>query len=253
MSTIEPLPVAAPPEFGEEATWAQIAPECLPDVDKLIIEDGKPMDNVFVEKQLRLLTEPLYSSWPGPEEGRTFKVLANVGLFYALKEPALAPDVMLSLDVPVNVDLSRKENRSYMIWEVGKPPNVVIEIVSDRRGGELGHKMLRYERLGVPYYIIFDPAERLESGVLQAFALQLGAYHAIEPKLLPTVGLGLLLWQGFFEGQEGMWLRWCAAQGQVIPTGQERAEQERQRADQERQRAERLEAQLRELGIEPNP
>ena len=50
-----------------------------------------------------------------------------------------------------------------------------------------------------------------------------------------------------------MSVRWCDRQGVLILTGEERAEQERQRAEQEHQRAERLAAQLRALGIEPNP
>ena len=41
----------------------------------------------------------------------------------------------------------------------------------------------------------------------------------------PTVGLGLRLWQGKFEGFEDTWLRWCDANGEIIPTGEERAVQ----------------------------
>ena len=78
-----------------------LPPECIPDVESLVIEDGVPVETIFAEKQYRLLTEPLYTSWPGPGEGRPFVVLANVGLFFAMDQPPLAPDVMLSLDVQV--------------------------------------------------------------------------------------------------------------------------------------------------------
>jgi hypothetical protein len=37
-----------------------------PDVSALVIQDDAPRDNIFAEKQERLLTEPLYSSWSGP-------------------------------------------------------------------------------------------------------------------------------------------------------------------------------------------
>jgi hypothetical protein len=47
-------------------------------------------------------------------------------------------------------------------------------------------------------------------------------------------------------------LRWCDRQGQVIPTGAERAEQKKQRAEQEKQRAGRLADRLRSLGIDPD-
>ncbi|MDR9403594.1 MAG: hypothetical protein RI580_09150 [Halothece sp. Uz-M2-17] len=51
-------------------------------------------------------------------------------------------------------------------------------------------------------------------------------------------------------------MRWQDQNGNWIPTPVEaerqRTDIERQRADTERQRAERLEARLRELGIDPN-
>src|SRR5579884_2440219 len=124
-----------PPESG--LATHELAPEDVPNLDDYVIEDGKPVESVFAEKQQRLLTATLYASWPGPGEGRPFQVLSNVGLFYASRERTtpLAPDVMLSLDVSPG-DLSERANRSYFVWERGKPPDVVIEIVSDRRGDE---------------------------------------------------------------------------------------------------------------------
>jgi len=52
-----------------------------PYIEHLITEDDEPVDNVFSEKQQRLLTGPLYSSWSGPGEGRKFLACANVGVF----------------------------------------------------------------------------------------------------------------------------------------------------------------------------
>ncbi|MEH1829787.1 MAG: hypothetical protein V7L22_31385 [Nostoc sp.] len=68
---------------------------------------------------------------------------------------------------------------------------------------------------------------------------------------LTEVELGLCLWEGAYEGKRDVWLRWCDAEGNVIPTGAERAEQEREAKETALQRAERLAAQLRALGIEP--
>jgi Uma2 family endonuclease len=234
--------------------WEEFAlsPEDMPKLDDLVIEDGKPVESIFAEKQLRLLTEPLYTSWAGPGEGRPFLVLANVGLFYEPKNPALVPDVMLSLDVSQAADLSVKDNRSYFTWLRGKTPDVVIEIVSDKRGEEDTLKMLDYARIGIPYYVVFDPEHRLGPDILRGFILKVRTYEPVSPDWLPQVGLGLSVWEGLFEGQAARWLRWCDRSGVPIPTGRERAEQERQRADEERQRRERLEAQLRALGIDPS-
>jgi hypothetical protein len=249
--------VSTPPPSGS-GYGPPLSPEDYPNIDHLVIEDGKPVDSMLVEKSERLLTEPLYSSWAGPGEGRTFLVLANVGLFFLVRKPPLAPDVMLSLDVPAERDLSRKEHNSYLMWEMGKPPDVVIEFVSDRRGGEETTKQRDYARIGVTYYVIFDPKEWLGHGVLRAFSLRDGEYLPLERAWFEKVGLGLTLWEGTFEGQTGCWLRWCDAKGNLIPTGRERAEHERKLREKERKRADeaedrirKLEAQLRASGVEP--
>jgi hypothetical protein len=98
------------------------------------------VDNLPSEKQQRLLTEPLYSSWTGPGEGRTFLAAANVGVFALARNPAIVPDVFVSLDMQVAEDCWQKEHRSYFLWEFGKPPDLVLEIVSNTEGGEDGEK-----------------------------------------------------------------------------------------------------------------
>jgi len=235
------IPEAPPPAVPGE----------LPSFDDIVIEDGQPVETIFAEKQYRLLTEPLYNGWTGPSSGQSFLVLANVGLFWSRSEPPVCPDVMLSLGVPASRDLSQKKHRSYFVEVMGKIPDVVLEIVSDTRGGEDSTKMREYLRRGIPYYVIFDPEEWLERGVLRAFMLQNGAYQPIPAGWFEQVELGLRLWPGRFENEEDVWLRWCLRDGTVIPTGYEMAQLERQRAEQERQRAEQLAARLRELGIDP--
>jgi hypothetical protein len=222
-----------------------LPPEVIPDLDQLVTEDGKPVDSIYVERQYSLLTEPLFSSWRRPGVGKPFLALANVGWFYAWKEPPLVPDVMLILDVELVAPPLQKEGRSYFQWLYGKPPDVAIEIVSDERGDEEGYKMGMYARLGLPYYAIHDPDELLGQGVLRAFELVGKRYRPIEPGWLPDVELGLTLWQGHYHGFDDTWLRWCDQEGQVIPTGIELAM--RLQAE----RAERLRAQLRALGAEP--
>jgi len=240
MSTIVVVP-------AEVLDLADIAPN----IDHIVTEDDTPVDNIFSEKQQRLLTEPLYSSWSGPGAGRSFVAAANVGVFAAVAQLPLVPDVFLSLDVKVPEDMWAKNHRSYFLWEYGKPPDAVIEIVSNRKGNEADSKLRDYARIGVTYYVIFDPDEQLQGKILRLYALREGKYAPLKGQWLPEVGLGLTLWQGGFEGVEATWLRWCDHNGSVIATGAERAEQERERAEQERERAERLAGRLRELGIDP--
>jgi hypothetical protein len=209
----------------------------LPNLDDLVTDDGAPVDNLFVEKQYRLLTDPLYSSWAPPGEDRRFIVATDVGVFYKEGEPALAPDCFLSLGVAPGAGLQAKKNRSYFLWIYGKPPDVVIEIVSDKRGGEEDYKKDAYARMNVLFYVIFDPGNVLQGGVLRAFVLHRRKYQPIDPHWFPEVGLGLTLWEGAFEGCSEIWLRWCGQDGHVIPTGAEKVE--------------RLAAQVRALGGQP--
>ena len=146
--------------------------ELHPVVDHLVTEDDTPVDNVFSEKQMRLLTEPLYSSWAGPGEQRSFIAMSNVGLFFSVHRPPLVPDVLLSLDVELPVDVHPKSHRSYFVWEYGKPPDVVIEVVSNREGGEDSEKLAAYARVAVRYYVIFDPERLLSPEVLRVYRLE---------------------------------------------------------------------------------
>ncbi len=226
--------------------------ELLPDVDHLVTEDDTPVDNVFSEKQQRLLTEPLHSSWAGPGPERPFVAMSNVGLFFSVNRPPLVPDMLLSLDVQLPANIRLKRHRSYFLWEYGKAPDVVVEVVSNREGGEDSGKLTAYARGAVRYYVIFDPDEFLGPEVLRAYRLDTLGYRKMdEPVSYPDIGLGLRLWEGRYEDLDALWLRWVDAEGTPVPTGRERAETERRRAELERQRADRLAEQLRQLGVEP--
>jgi Uma2 family endonuclease len=214
-------------------------PLYTPDIHHLITEDDTPVDNLPSEKQQRLLTEPLYSSWAGPGQGRSFLAAANVGIFYLARNPAIVPDMFLSLDVEVPPEWWKKEHRSYFLWEFGKPPEVVIEIVSNTEGEEDGEKKRKYARMRVSYYVIYDPQRQVMEDVLTVYRLSGFAYERQSATQFPDLKLGLTLWEGEYEGRHDRWLRWSDERGEIIPTGKERAERERERAEQEHERAER--------------
>lgn len=241
------------------------------DISHLTLEDDTPVDNFQSEVQQRLLVEPLYSSQALPAP---FLAAANVGLFYQLKGEPIVPDVMVSLGVQRAEDFSQRRNRSYFVWEFGKVPEVCIEIVSNTEGDELrlspksGQKgKLRskwdiYAQIGVRYYVVFDPLRQLQGpddmagALLRVWSIVPSGYTELtsaqgidqvgEPVWLEAVGLGLTLWEGPFEDTvPRLWLRWCDRTGQVIATGAEGQERERQRAD-------RLAERLRAMGINPD-
>jgi Uma2 family endonuclease len=245
------------------------------DISHLELEDDTPVDNFQSEKQQRLLVEPLYSSQVLPTP---FLAVANVGLFYKIQGDPVVPDAMLSLGVSCPGDFSQKKNLSYLAWEMGKNPEVCIEVISNQEGDELtvscrsqrkGKTVAKkdlYAQIGIPYYAVFDPLQRLQGEnemngqLLKVFVLNGRHYvELVAPFWLEDVGLGLTVWEGEFEQLSGLWLRWCDRAGKVILTGAEgqeaerqRAEAESQRAEAESQRADRLADRLRAMGINPD-
>ncbi|MDZ8065811.1 MAG: Uma2 family endonuclease [Nostoc sp. DedQUE08] len=146
---------------------------------------------------------------------------------------------------------------SYVIWQEGVAPFVVVELLSPGTEKEDLGQTLReinqpptkwevYERiLRVPYYIVFDRY----TDKLQAFQLVADRYSELDlstPRVwMPGLELGLGLWQGSYQQIERLWLRWYDASGNWLPTPLEKLERESQRAN-------RLAAQLRELGVNPD-
>jgi Uma2 family endonuclease len=233
----------------------------VPDANQLVTEDDTPVDNFASEKQQRLLIGSLYSSL----QLQTFLAAANVGIYHTDGQAAIVPDVFLSLNVQVPQNWWEKQNRCYMVWRFGKPPEVVLEIVSNKEGDELGKKLKIYEHMRASYYIVYDPNQQLAEKILHIYELRGTRYFETSENWLEQVGLGITLWEGKFEDRQDTWLRWCYQDGTVLLTGDERAEQERQRAEQERQRAEQeqqraeqaeqrtqiLAERLRAMGIDP--
>jgi Uma2 family endonuclease len=205
-----------------------------PEIAHLITEDDEPVDNIFSAKQQRLLVSPLYSSW---EPGRPFLADSNVGLFLNTRQPPVMPDMFLSLDVQITADWFLKEHRSYFVWKFGKPPEVAVEVVSNKEGEEAGAKFGKYARLGVLYYAIFDPQHLIQPEDLRLYELVGGLYRQKRNYRLEQLELSLTLWEGLFEEGNGPWLRWCDLAGRLIPTGDERAEWEHEQAERERRRA----------------
>ena len=250
-------PVATSPDSTDE-----FPAELWPEVDDLVTEDDTPVDNIFSEKQQRLLTEPLYSSRPDPP----FVALANVGLFYRVHHPPLVPDMLLSLGVEIPQDVWSKSHRAYFVWEFGKPPDVVVEVVSNKEGHEADSKITDYAAIGVKYYAVFDPEKLLSGRLLRLYELHGASYVERTGLWMPDIELGICLWEGCYEGLSAHWLRWCGPRGELVETGaeradheqqradheQQRAEREQQRADHEQQRAERMARRLRALGIDPD-
>ena len=189
----------------------------------------------------------------------------DLNIYFDVQHPLWhkRPDWFAVLGVPRLYE-HRDLRRSYVLWQEGVSPAIVVELLSPGTEAEdLGRterdedspptKWEVYERiLRVPYYVVYDRF----SNQLQAFHLVGGQYQELDlqaPRMwMPTLKLGLGVWQGNYQGIERSWLRWYDEADNWLPTEAEIAAQERQRTEQERQRAERFADRLRQLGIDPD-
>ncbi|MBD2437101.1 Uma2 family endonuclease [Nostoc sp. FACHB-110] len=230
------------------------AKETLPTMYDLKSEDPQEpgLPDQFHLWQPRLLEDTfLLPNYPSEQ----VFVASDLNLYYDLHHPLWykRPDWFAVLGISHLYE--QKDLRlSYVIWQEGVAPFVVVELLSPGTEKEDLGQTLRevnqpptkwevYERiLRVPYYIVFDRY----TDKLQAFQLVADRYSEIDlttPRIwMPSLQLGLGLWQGTYQGIERLWLRWYDASGNWVPTP----------VEQENQKVERLAAKLRELGIDPN-
>ncbi|MGH9798861.1 MAG: Uma2 family endonuclease [Blastocatellia bacterium] len=175
----------------------------------------------------------------------------DLNLYYDVRHPLWykRPDWFGVIGVPRLYE-GRESRLSYVVWQEGVDPLIVVELLSPGTEKEdLGQRLRDankpptkwevYEQiLRVPYYAVFGR----EANELRIFQLSGMRYVEVTGHdgrfWIEEAGLGLGLWQGSYHGQERWWLRWFDAQGNWIPTTDERITRERLRAEQERLRAE---------------
>jgi Uma2 family endonuclease len=160
----------------------------------------------------------------------------------------VVPDAFLSLGVERRK--GGKSRKSYAIWEENDVvPILVLEVVSHKPGGEYDEKMAIYAKLGVLYYVIYNPEywQRDQHQPFEVYKLVDGNYQLQigEPLWMPEVGLGIARYHATIGGIQQEALAWYDEHGDRYFTAEERAEQENIRAEQ-------LADYLRSLGIDPD-
>ncbi|MGF1482162.1 MAG: Uma2 family endonuclease [Cyanophyceae cyanobacterium] len=231
----------------------------LPNSVELPSSDDTPVDNEeqnLLPNLLLLLLTHLWSERLDWYFGVDMAIYHTTG-----RNPRVpvVPDAFLSLGVERKK--GGKSRRSYVVWEEQDiVPIWVLEMVSHQPGEEYEEKMNLYAKLGVLYYVVYNPEfwQRDRHQPLEIYRLEAGNYRLQigEPYWMPEVGLGIGRYQAHLGGLTQEILTWYDEQGNRHLSAQEqerqRAEQERQRAEQERQAKERLETYLRSQGIDPN-
>ncbi len=256
-----------PPVSTEQQTQPQAPPEHPKDVifpPGDLWSDEPPLESDLHRDQIDLLIRLLRWYW---RDRQDIYVSGNLTVYYSphqrKSEDFRGPDVFVALGT------DNHPRRSWMVWEEhGKYPNVIVELLSDSTAAtDRGLKKEIYQdTFRTPDYFWFHP-DTLE---FQGFHLVDGTYQPIQPNDQGWFwSLQLDLYLGIHERK----LRFFTPDGEMLPTPEESAEIERQQAEAERQRAEverqraeaanqqaeterqhnaRLQAKLRELGIDPD-
>jgi Uma2 family endonuclease len=246
----------------------------LPDHTQLPESDGTFVKNFQEHPQSLLLTSAIYPVLDALHPDAHYCIGQDCGIYWRLTDPpergAEAPDWFYVPNVPPLVD--GKMRRSYVMWKEIIAPLIAIEFVSGDGSEERdatspfagdnakAGKFWVYEQaIRVPFYAIYE----VEHASVEVYELIANHYQRCNPNErghypIAPMGVELGIWQGREGNQTLPWLRWWDSAGNLLLTGDERANQEKrranqeeQRANQERQRAERLAEQLRSLGVNP--
>ena len=262
-------------------------PPPFPDHTQLPESDGTFVKNFQEHPQSLILTDSITPVLQRLHPDGQYAIGQDCGIYWRETDPpekgAEAPDWFYVPDVSPLLD--GQIRRSYVLWREFITPVIALEFASkdgseerdttslwqiagkkDQKPG----KFWVYERIvKIPYYGIY----RVSDGSLEVYHLIDTVYQQMRPNerghypILPMqVELGV--WHGVYQNYPAQpWLRWWDLEGNLLLTGKESAEVERQRAsqaelqaEQERQKREQLvdqlktlnPQQLQELGIDPS-
>ena len=253
-------------------------PPPFPDHTQLPDEDGTFVKNFQEHPQSLILTDSIGPVLQQLHPDGQYCIGQDCGIYWRETDPpekgAEAPDWFYVPNVPPLLDGNIR--RSYVVWREFIKPLIALEFASGdgaeerdttplsrTEEGEVTKpgKFWVYERIiNIPYYGIYE----VNNGKLEVYTLEGGFYQKMNPNerghySIPPLGVELGLWQGSYQNQEQLWLRWWDSEGNLLLIGSERAELERQIAEREKQRAEQAERKaaqlaerLRAMGIDPD-
>lgn len=216
----------------------------LPSTAELPCSVDTPVDNEDQNLLPNLLLMLLTSLWA---DRMDWFFAVDMAVYHTTgRNPRIpvVPDAFLSLNVERKK--AGKSRRSYAVWEEQDiAPILVLEMVSHRRRGEYDKKRLLYAKLGVLYYVIYNPEfwQRDRHQPFEVYKLEAGRYslQVGEPCWMPEVGLGIGRYQSELGGISQEILTWYDAQGNRHLSA----------AEQEQQQRQQLEAFLRAQGFDP--
>ena len=183
-------------------TTPDIEPELwLPTSEDLPCSDDTPVDNEYQNTIPNWLLATLQQLW-GERQDWFFGV--DMGIYdrdaQRKRVPTIIPDGFLSVGVQRHKRNGRGRLSYVLQEEKGIVPLLALEFVSKTYGQEYDEKMESYAKLGVEYYVIYNPeySRRNRHQPFEVYKLVRGAYQLQqgEPFWLPEIELGIGRVQG---------------------------------------------------------
>ncbi len=263
-----------------------VLPPPFPDHTQLPESDGTFVKNFQAHPQSLILTDSIDSTLQRLHPDSQYCIGQDCGIYWRETDPpekgAEAPDWFYVPHLAPRLDGVIR--RSYVLWREYITPTIALEFASGDGSEERDKTPLSRSETGevtkpgkfwvyeqvmrIPYYGIYQ----VNNGSLEVYHLVDTFYEKMTPNerghyLITPMQVELGLWRGtFLNNPEQFWLRWWDLNGNLLLTGHEQAEQERQEKEQalqqleqerlkRQQLAERLKSltpeQLQDLGIDP--
>jgi Uma2 family endonuclease len=245
-----------------------LLPPPFPDHTQLPESDGTFVKNFQEHPQSIILTDSIGPVLQRLHPDGQYAIGQDCGIYWREADPpekgAEAPDWFYVPNVPPKLD--GQIRRSYVLWRELMAPLIALEFASGNGEEERDQTPLSlstegevtkpgkfwvYERIiRIPYYGIYET----NNGKLEVYKLDGGRYQQLTPNErgrypISPLGVELGLWQGSYQNQTQLWLRWWDEQGHLLLIGDERAEQERQRAESAEQAQRDAIARLLAMGL----
>lgn len=198
-------------------------PHEIPDFP-LLEEDGVPMESFWHVAAMNLLIDLVYYRF---RKRKDFFAGGNMFIYFSAEQARnldyRGPDFFFVWGVKRS-----RRRRYWAVWEEkGKFPNVIIELLSQTTAEQdLTTKKDLYQRtFRTPDYFCYDP----ETEKLLGWRLTRGRYVPLTPNKKgwlwsEELQLWVGTWVGEIKGSRDTWPRFYDAKGNLVLTGEERAD-----------------------------